>query len=278
MKKILLATTVLVGFAGAAAAEVTLSGDARMGVTNNTAIGGGEGDTAFSSRARVKFSASVESDGGLTFAAQFRAGDAVAAAGGTAGTVSVSGAFGTLSMGDNDSAAQAGVGQVAGVGYTGLGDHNEITYLGDDSPSALYTYAAGSLTVMASVGQISGESQTSLAAAYTMGDYTVAAGIESHDDVEDTHVVIGGSAKFGAVSVKAVYGQLGDLDQYALSATYTADALSVTAFHNMALFTDDVANGVGVSYDLGGGAAFSAGYTQADEAGDLFDAGVSFSF
>ena len=89
------------------------------------------------------------------------------------------------------------------------------------------------------------------------------------------------------MAVKAVYGSisggsLGDNDQYAVSATYTADALSVTAFHNMALFSDDIANGVGVSYDLGGGAAVKAGLVNVDNGVDAsetsYDAGVTFSF
>ncbi|MEY4697508.1 MAG: hypothetical protein RIT14_1936, partial [Pseudomonadota bacterium] len=57
MKKILLATTILVGTAGFAAAEVALSGDARMGIVNNGT------DTTFSSRARVSFTMSGETDG-----------------------------------------------------------------------------------------------------------------------------------------------------------------------------------------------------------------------
>jgi len=283
MKKILLATTVLVGTAGFAAAEVTLSGDARMGIVNDGT------DTSFSSRARVAFSLSGETDGGLSFGASFRADNASSGAltedgvesgadNGTAGTVFISGAFGKISMGDNDSAAHTAVGQVAGVGYTGNGDLNEVAYLDDDAESVLYTYSAGDLSVMASLGQIGGaDDQQSLAVAYTMGDYSFAAGVESHSDVADTHVIVGGSAKFGAVSVKGIYGQLGDADQYALSATYTADALSATVFTRSS-FADVQANGVGVSYDLGGGASVASGYSKADGADGVFDAGVTFSF
>ena len=276
MKKILLATTILVGTAGFAAAEVALSGDARMGIVNANDV------TSFSSRARVSFALSGETDGGLSFSAGFRADNASGAASGTSGSVSVSGAFGTLTMGDTDSAVQAGVGQVAGVGYTGNGSHNEITYLSHGDTSVLYTYSADALTVMASLGQISGDDDYSLAAAYATDAFTVALGVEDHED-EGTHTVVGASTTVGGISVKAVYGSLssdllGDQTQYALSATYTADALSATVFHNSSLVGEDHANGIGVSYDLGGGAAFSAGYVQTDEAGNLFDAGVTFSF
>ena len=47
----------------------------------------------FSSRARVKFTLSGETDGGLGFGASFRADQASASTSGTAGTIYVSGAF-----------------------------------------------------------------------------------------------------------------------------------------------------------------------------------------
>ena len=56
------------GTAGAASADVSVSGDARMGLASSNG-----GDTyAFSSRARVRFSLSAEADSGLKFAAQLR--------------------------------------------------------------------------------------------------------------------------------------------------------------------------------------------------------------
>ena len=78
MKKVLLATTMLVAGASIAAAEVTVSGDARMGVVNNFA-----GDTSFNSRARVAFALSAESESGLSFGASFRADNALGASSGT---------------------------------------------------------------------------------------------------------------------------------------------------------------------------------------------------
>jgi len=141
MKKILLASAAVVAFAPAAMAEVALSGDASMGVISDF----GSSDTVFTSRARVKFTMTGETDGGLAFGAEFRAdnaGNATVDDGaelGQAGNVYISGAFGKLSMGDVDGAALAAVGHVDGVGLTGLGDLNESTFIaaGDD-PSALY--------------------------------------------------------------------------------------------------------------------------------------------
>ena len=137
MKKLLIATTALVATAGVAAAEVAVSGNGRMGVVYN-----GE-DLNFSSRIRVVFTLSGETDGGLSFGGSFRADNAGGAANGSAGEIFISGAFGTIAMGDVVGAAEAVVGDLPEVGYTdldSLGDDdgyaigdNDITYFSGDS-------------------------------------------------------------------------------------------------------------------------------------------------
>ncbi len=278
MKKILLATTVLVGFAGVASAEVTLSGDARMGIQS---IDGG--DAAFSSRARVKFTMSGETDGGLAFGASFRAADAGNAASGEAGSVSISGAFGKVEMGDLDQADLAIVGNISGVGYTGIEDLNELYYNSskeDSAPVAAYTYSAGDLTVGVST-DVNGE-EAAIAAAYTMGDYKIAAGIDKSDG-DANQLTLGASAKFGAAVVKAIYQKSGyeGGDSYTsigASVDYTVDALTATAFYMDDEWDNSPAYGVGASYDLGGGAAAVAGYSHQDGDAGSYDAGVTFSF
>lgn len=175
MKKVLLATTMLVAGASIAAAEVTLSGDARMGILSAgsddpATLNTDESDAVFTSRARVTFTMSGESDSGLSFGASFRADNAAGAAAGTAGSVFISGAFGKLSMGDVDGAAQMATGHVSGVGLTGLNDWNESTFIGagglnivnqriadpvtgavsdpvdTQDPTLLYEYSAGAFT------------------------------------------------------------------------------------------------------------------------------------
>jgi outer membrane protein OmpU len=320
MKKVLLASSILAMTAGFAAAEVTLSGDARMGIKDNF----GDDNTGFTSRARVKFTMSGETDGGLSFGASFRAdnaadddtaadldGDGVlddavtkGAQSGGAGEVFISGAFGKLSMGDVDGAAQSAVGNVDGVGLTGLDDLNEATYVGAGSaggdPTALYEYSAGDFTGYFSAtnpdnnaGTLGADNDPALAlgAKYVFGDYSVALGYETTElgGVDVDHVILGGSATFGAVTVKANFGRASvgeaDIDQWHLSATYTADALAVTAF-----YTDEdeffdlgvgqgTAYGLGASYDLGGGAKLVGGYAKNDtDDTDALDLGVSFSF
>ncbi len=320
MKKVLLASTVLAMTATVAAAEVTLSGSARMGIIDNF----GSGDNiAFTSRARVVFTLSGETDGGLAFGASFRADNASGANNGTAGSVFISGAFGKLSMGDVDGAALAATGHVDGVGLTGLGDLNELTFIangGTDTdgggvedtsdPSALYQYTAGDIAVYLSVtnpkgiDNISGQEVVAYAvgAAYTMGNYKVSAGYEMTDGSEglgDTrkqrHWIIGADATFGAVTLKARYGDFSgstggvdiNAEQYSISATYTQDALSATVFYvdNEDINTQPLpgsgrkAYGIGAAYDLGGGASVKGGYVKnkTDDT-NAFDLGVAFSF
>jgi outer membrane protein OmpU len=165
MKKLLLATSILAGTAGMAAAEITLSGDARMGFIDELFPDVAEDDIIFTSRARVTFTFSGETDGGLSFGASFRADNSIAAEVGEGGKVFIGGAFGTISMGDVDGAALAAVGHVDGVGLTGLGDRNESGFIANgglddedlndfevleqdetkltDDPSVLYEFTTG---------------------------------------------------------------------------------------------------------------------------------------
>ncbi|WP_126975130.1 porin [Frigidibacter oleivorans] len=107
MKKLLLASTALVGLAGAAAAEVVIEGSAEMGVTT---IDYGAGDSLkFHNSYNINFVMTGETDTGLSFGATYRL-DADANSEenqnpvGDNGTVWISGAFGKLTLGDTDGA------------------------------------------------------------------------------------------------------------------------------------------------------------------------------
>ncbi|MFN4202301.1 MAG: porin [Tabrizicola sp.] len=324
MKKLLLASTVLGLSAGVAAADITLSGDARMGIIDDFGTIGAQ----FNSRARVKFTMSGESDTGISFGASFRADNAIGAASGTAGSVFVSGAFGKLSMGDVDGAAAAAMGQVDGVGYTGLSDLNEIIFIGDGGtnsivfdaaflpaeaisgdPSILYEYSAGDWAVYASVNQLEfvlpvstyDSSSYAVAGSYTMGAVKLALGYEVYDistpgvswDVDQ--ISVGADATLGSFVLKARYATGGadgtngftqDNEQWAVSGTYTMDALSMTAFISNQQFdqigvtvSEREAWGLGAAYDLGGGASVAGGYVRNETTNqDAIDLGMKFSF
>ncbi len=347
MKNLLLASTALVAFASAAAAEVAISGSGRMGIVYDDAARDGSAEARFSSRVRVAFTLTQETDSGVTFGGSIRADNAADGNRGQAGSVFLSGAFGKLSMGDVDGAAESAVGNLSGVGYTGLGDRNEAFYLQQGNsdldsnealsafplPAALYEYTTGGASFYVSLGNPEGNvfetdffdstdindnllidvaditiDQTfGLGAKYSVDNYTVGIGYESlelsaTETVVATGVVtelgssidnwiLGGSGTFGGFTVKAQYGEASgdylDLTQYGISGDYTFDAYTVTAFWRSTELKDRDNNsvesqpfGLGVSYDLGGGASVAAGVVDPDIEGTDYNAdiGVNFSF
>lgn len=274
MKKILLATTVLALSATVAAAEVTVGGDGRMGITTNN-VGN---DVAFTSRIRISFTASGETDGGLAFGGSIRANNAAGGAAGTAGSVFISGAFGKLSMGDVDSAANALVGNVAGVGLTGLGDANELGYIGTGAGiGALYTYSTGALTIALSAQQPTDTNPAnSVAVKYAGEGFSVALGHE--DNGVNTQTTVGVSATAGdvALSLVAADNSAWADTHYAVSASYSSGEMGVTAFYADKGAVDSY--GLGGSYSLGGGATVVGGLSKSTGANTVMDLGVSFSF
>ena len=80
-----------------------------------------------------------------------------------------------------------------------------------------------------------------------------------------------------------------DVTQMGASATYTMDAVAVTGFYkslDLSNLTGDGAVevnalGLGVAYDLGGGAAVKGGVVNVDNGttdDSIYDLGVSFTF
>lgn len=281
MKKVLLATSALVLTAGVAAAEVSVSAKTRMGVVY-------DGDDAFySSRVRVIFKGEGETDGGLTFGFEVRndqSGVGNEANGDS--TVWLKGAFGKLVMGDTGNAADILVGQVSGVGYTGLGDYNETAWLGKDVTGAYYEYAAGNLTFGLGLGQTidtdanaANDDFRSVAVKYAAGDYSVALGYE--DNATADGLSLSGSAVFGAATVKA---KVSDYDgapesAIALSVDYAVNsATTVTAFatQNQDYVSNDTF-GIGATYDLGGGASLAGGIVD-NGTDTIADFGVKLDF
>ena len=317
MKRVLLATTALCVGAGMAMADITLSGDGRMGIVSNKAD-----ELKFSSRFRIKIDASAELDNGLSAGASVRAHDAGGANGGTAGTVHLSGPFGKLSMGDVDSGAKAAIGNVSGVGYVNQGDPSDISYQrgggAGEEPALQYALPKmGPVQVYASVGMAEetegGETKTEISAdtlsigakadlnIADMGSAWIGGGFEATtEDDEDGHLVFGAGAEVSGFTGKVVFGMQSrdatedeedrDRDQFGVSAGYSAGQMGVSVF-----YTDDSefggdggheALGAGFSWNLGGGAELKAGFTnwpaddeiENDEDERTADLGVTFSF
>lgn len=274
MKRILLASAALAMSAGVAAAEVAIGGDGRMGVVSTDG-----GDVTFSSRVRVSFTASGATDTGLTFGGSIRADNAGAGSGGTGGNVHIAGAFGKVTFGDTDTAAKAAVGNAGGVGYTGLGDLNEVkTYLGGKTtPNALWNYSIGDLALYASVDNSDGDQLLSGAMGYSIGDVGVNVGVERQGDAQN--IVAGVSAALGDASVSVVVGSGDTEDHYGASAAFVSGPATFTAFaSNRGAAGDHF--GIGATYDLGGNAKIAGGFVDGDSltGGPSFDLGVTLGF
>lgn len=349
MKKVLFATTALVMTAGVAAAEVTLSGDGRMGLIYDG------NDAQFGSRARVKFTLTGESDAGLSFGGSFRVDHENASGGvasnGTAGSVYVSGTYGKLSMGDVVSASEAAVGNLYEVGYTqGTfgGDLEEFSYLTadgnnlDQGPNALYEYSMSGFNLYASMSDASDNAWPGAAGddaydcgedgvcgnadddldsdiawsvgasyegAFSSGTWMVGLGYGKHDDAKE--IVLGGEVKSNGFSAKAVFANYSDRDgidfriddsdvivydaanyeydrAYGLALGYETGAYNFKGFwkrdegESIVAGVDDIEYdtwGIGVDYDLGGGAVLGAGIIDSDWIDDtVADAGIRFTF
>ena len=291
MKKVLFATTALIATAGVAAADVSVSANGYMGVVNNESATAVDNETLLVSRLRIAFSASGETDGGLSFGGGIRADNAAAGAGGTAGSVFISGGFGKLTMGDIDSAHEAATGDLHGVGYSSLSFRNEMGYIGGgDDEGLAYSYSIEGLTVYASVGQrqaASASNETGFGASYTMNGFTIAAGSAEDGTLEQTSVAVRGTVagiSFAAIvldnnNVNPIDGEVGLSVSYAVN-----DALTLTAFNREVdnrTGADLSYTGVGAAYNLGGGASLKAGFVDGGVDGQnlsSWDLGVTFSF
>jgi outer membrane protein OmpU len=295
MKKILLATSVLAATTGFAAAEVTVSGSARMGVVYDDSRAD---EFLFSSRVRVSFNMVGTTDGGLEFGASVRADQSgqgapgapgVADQGGTNNgdsTVYVSMNGLKVTMGDVGGAADALVGQTSGVGYGPNDGLHEIGFVGTAKTAVYAEYSTGALTFGLSSGQLrTGGEELSVAVKYATDAFSVALGYEDEDAGSAIHV--SGSASFGAATVKARVTDNGDGaitsagdTPYSLSVDYAAGATTVTAFYTD--FDNGAEHiGIGAAYDLGAGASLKGAIIRRNATGSdatIADLGIVMSF
>ena len=266
----------------------------QLGIVAGTA---GDGEFNFTSRIRIAFTATGETDNGLAFGGSIRADNAGNGASGTAGSVFVSSSFGTIAMGDVDGAAKAAVGQVSGVGMTGLGDFNEVSYISTPiDPSVLYTYTFGAFNFYASADQIGDDNDVyGVGVRYDAGTFYAAIGYETQSETTagqaDNTIALGGGTSFAGFDLKAVYlfRDLNDDDdfdddgdQYAVSAGFDLFGIGATAFYRDGDDLDDASYGIGGSKDLGGGAALVGGIAHSggdDDDDDVrADFGITMSF
>ena len=181
MKKVLLTSTVLVAFAGAASAEVAITGAAEIGLANldsaataavaptATSLGvaakPANDEAQFHSDIDVFFTMSGQSDNGLTFGANLDIDETqgpAAFSGNTQGGESmfVSGDFGRITMGDTDGAFDFALTEAI-IGASLIDDNEHGGYNGNagfdgagDGQVLRYDYSFGALAAAISFEQI----------------------------------------------------------------------------------------------------------------------------
>ena len=187
MKKILLTTTALTMLAGAAAADISLSGSGRIGIVSTG------GATNVTHRFRINANASGETDGGLTFGAYVRLnmnGGAVGAIG--APRLYIGNGMATLTVGNAGGAiSQAGNIWGCGIGFTGscadmAAGGNAFNWVTHSSGAAgasvvRLDFALGSANISISGGSASGgaANDTEIAANFNMGTASVGVGYDA---------------------------------------------------------------------------------------------------
>jgi len=284
MKKILLATTMLIGTAGFAAAEVALSGSAAMGVGRDGEATGFHKDGAFHaySTATVTATMSGESDSGLSFGASISIGT------GTSYAFADDDGFNAEALGSSSEVFLAGAfGKIAmKVDNTGFGQYKAYQTDTKKGYDLQYTHSVGGLDIGVRY-DVDGDAVD--------GDSSVSLGYKmdalSFGLAYDASGAWGASASY-AMDAITVTAATDDASVSSIKIAYSANGLSASAkvanndTHEIALGYS--ANGVGVnvstndadewsasaSYDLGGGASLAGGMNYADDA----YVGVSFSF
>ncbi|WP_375551258.1 MULTISPECIES: porin [Rhodophyticola] len=142
MKKVLFATTALVALAGAAAADVTISGSAEMGIIGGDRDAAGDpvngalattDATQFFNDVDIRFTLSGTTDNGLTFGAVVdldEAGNLGNEIDNQGTSVFLSGNFGTLTLGDTDGALDWALSEANTAGNPGSIDDAETVHAG----------------------------------------------------------------------------------------------------------------------------------------------------
>jgi len=299
MKKVLLATTALVAFAGAASADVTLGGSARFGLQWNDAAPATMPSTTLEKRVTINVDFSTETDSGLELGGRVRLRDNEADLGTGASSANVyvkSGGF-TLRVGNIhgafDDAATTYSGNV-GLNGNGFGEVVSKNFDGyQSSPAVLPAVSNNGAEVIYTAGDFKGHlsyshlndatvnaNRIALVLGYTFGDWTAEIGIQEGDlpaDADDIKM-IGVNGSLGDFGVGFAYARNGaSNDKYRVNASYTMGATKLVAYVADDDVMPDTLWGLGASYDLGG-ASLVGGYSHKGNGDNVASAGIKFKF
>jgi outer membrane protein OmpU len=278
MKKILLASTALVATTGFAAAEMSWSGSANMGMKYSD-----NGTTRLHNEIDLGMAATGETDGGIGWKVEMGLDTDQTAASGTAtgdvGSVSISGDFGTIRVGAVDSAG-TGVG-IGDLGFDGIGmdDAAESNRNAGASADIQWDYAMDDIALRVSTDSNDDDMAASLK--WTSGALSIAlshAAVGTTGGADATAGSISTSVGGFAVTVMASSHSDATKDSVGLHASMPVDGLGTVSVVSASNDTDAKSTyGIGFSKSLGGGATLSGGYGSAN-GNDVGDLGIAFSF
>ncbi len=310
MKKLLIASTALVTSAGFASADVTLGGSANAGVKYNggwetkstrlhyeidfDVIASGTTDGGLTFGASVDLDAEISSASGQPNNNEVKDPE-----------VFISGDFGTLTVGNLDVAADD-IG-MKDVGFDGIGIDDaidNIIVMGTDNiapggvykaeANASYRYTAGGFTGFLTVHTI--QEDYAIFAEWDGGFWQIAGAHVATRDADLGTLAVKGSSTTGKIGgqfgggwdINLYFGQhssdiveIDGMKYYGLDVAYTTGPWTITAAASQTdldipavgtspAVKDKADYGIGVAYDLGGGATLVGGVGRTDGLGGVF--------
>ena len=278
-----------------AAAQATLAA-----ISGTAAVDAVDAKTVFDNRLQINVDASAETSSGLTFGVRSRIRI----------NENETGALSAPRVYVKSGAVEVAVGNIYGaldsmpgmydseVGLTALSDAGVVLntvgkgYSGFDAYSSQgkgvngieAIYSAGGFTGHLSYSEpdLSGSAavtnkHVAAVGAYTMGDWTVALGMQDSDNNAEDKTVLTVGGKVGDYGIGFAAADNDGVQKIALNGSATFGATTVNGFVADDESGTDTAYGLGVSYDLGG-AAVVAGVERDAVGITRADMGVSFSF
>lgn len=314
MKKVLLASTMLVATAGMAAADITFNGFGRFGLLYNEDSAAGLSDTRLEQRFRLNIVGTAETDGGVKFGARLRietndesngnsaTGDEGAAfednenairnpefnvqAGGF--RLDVGNTSDVIDSGDVVNYYGFGVGltsfleQSSGFSLPASGIGDEI----EEAPTVKIRYAMGDLTVAASYtdnAEDSFDSEWQIGLGYVFSAYAVGIAFGSEEGVTDNDFWAASvSGAFSNVDFSFLVADSDVQDDVSYGASISVPVGAATSIQAVVsdngIDGDDTAYGVGFRHDLGGGVSLRGGIGNNSSDNTVADLGVIFNF
>lgn len=279
-----------------AKAELALVDAGIAAASGSAAVAPTDSSIVFDNRMTVNIDASTETTSGLTFGGKLRIRS------NDGNNASVNGARVYMKSG----AVEVAVGNIWGaldsmpgmynseVGLTALSDAGVVANVADSARAWGYDgyastgsqmgvelmYSAGALSAHVSMTDSSmgsASDRVAAVAAYTMGDWTVAAGMQESDNHNEDKTVVTVGGKVGDFGVGFAAADNDGVTKIAVNGSATMGATTLSGFIADDESGTDTALGLGVSHDLGG-AALVAGVERDATGMNRADMGVSFSF